>query len=261
VWRAGRWPGPASSFDRAYSNVFAHGKSGNVGETGIAGVQRQQKITDTGWVGQATFNTLRSIRVPQGPHEGEMAMDANAANLVAQAWQLYGGKEPPPPVPAPTKSTRERALAACITHLGETESPAGSNMTKFGSWYGVNGQPWCAIFQTYCWDQEAGGSPSFARGVNYAYVPYVVSDARNHRNGLSVTSSPIPGDLVCYDWGFDGTFDHIGIFEGWAAGSGSTFTAIEGNTSTSSDSNGGEVMRRTRRVPDQSTVFVRVAGP
>ncbi|HEX3454194.1 MAG TPA: CHAP domain-containing protein [Gaiellaceae bacterium] len=258
VWRAGRWPGPASNFDRAYSNGFAHGKSGNVVETGIAGVQRQQSIDDTGWIGKNTFNTLRSIRVPSGPHEGEMAMDANAANLIAQAWELYGGSEPPPPSSSST-TTRQKALRAAISYLGYKESPAGSNHTKFGSWYGVDYQPWCAIFCTYCFELEAGGSPSFVKGQNYAYVPYVVSDARAGRNGLNTTSSPIPGDLVCFDWGFDGTYDHIGIFEAWAEGSGSTFTAIEGNTSIDNNSNGGEVMRRTRRVPDQATTFVRVA--
>lgn len=259
VWRAGRWPGPASAFDRAFSNGFSHGKSGDVGETGIAGVQRQQRISDTGWIGEKTFNTLRSIRVPTGPHKNAMAMDANAANLIAQAWELYGGTEPAEPVVPAPKSTREKALAAAATYIGVTESPANSNRTKFGAWYGQDGQPWCAMFASYVYEVDAGGSPSFAKGSSYAYCPYIVSDARNNRNGLSVTSSPVAGDLAVYDWSFDGTFDHVGLWEGWAEGSGSTFTAIEGNTSLDSNSNGGEVMRRTRRVPDQSTVFVRVA--
>jgi hypothetical protein len=260
VWRAGRWPGPASNFDRNYSDAFAHGDGPNVVNTGIAGIQRQQKIDDTGWIGKATFNTLRSIRCPQGPHEGEMAMDANAANLIAQAWQIFGGSEPQPPAPSPT-TVRERALSGARDHLGEVESPSGSNHTDFGEWYGCDYQPWCAMFVTYCYEVEAGGSPSFAKGSSYAYVPYVVSDARNGRYGLSVTNSPVPGDLVCYDWGFDGTYDHIGIFEAWAEGSGSTFTAIEGNTSLGNDSNGGQVMRRTRSTPEQATTFVRVAEP
>jgi len=262
VWRAGRWQGPASTFDRAFSNAFSHGKGGgNVGESGVAGVQRQQGIEASGWVGEKTFNTLRSIRVPDGPHEGEMAMDANAANLIAQAWQLYGGEEPPrtPPIPptAAGKTTRQRALEGAIGHLGTKESPAGSNDTKFGEWYGVNYQPWCAIFCTYCYEVDAGGSPSFTKGVNYAYCPYVVSDARNGRNGLSIPSSVMPGDLVVYDWAYDGTYDHIGIFEAWVGGS--TFTAIEGNTSTSDNSNGGEVQRRQRSTTGQATTFVRVA--
>jgi hypothetical protein len=261
VWRAGRWPGPASGFDRAYSNGFAHGKGPNVVDSGIAGVQRQQNISpDTGYIGKNTFNTLRSIRVPTGPHEGEMAMDANAANLVALAWEQFGGKEPAPPSTSPT-TTRARALAAAIEWLGYKESPPNSNLTKFGAWYGMDGQPWCAMFCSYVYEVEVGGSPSFGKGVSYAYCPYIVSDARNQRNGLSTTSSPIPGDIVVFDWEFDGTYDHVGFFEAWQPGSGSTFTAIEGNTSLDNNSNGGEVMRRTRRVPDQATTFVRVSEP
>ena len=40
-----------------------------------------------------------------------------------------------------------------------------------------------------------------------------------------------------------------------------TFNAIEGNTSVSNNSNGGEVMRRARSTPQQGTVFVRVSEP
>lgn len=261
IVRAGRWPGPLSDLDRQYSNNFAHGFGGNVSQTGVAGVQRQQGIDDTGWVGKQTFNTLRSIRIPEGlSHAGEMAMDANAANLVALAWELFGGSEPTLPTPTPL-TVRDRALKGAIGWIGTKESPAGSNHTPFGTWYGVDGQPWCAIFQTYCFEVEAGGSPTFVKGSAYAYVPYIVSDARNQRNGLLAVSSPIPGDLVCYDWGYDGTYDHVGIFEAWEPGSSSTFTAIEGNTSSSNNSNGGEVMRRTRSLNDAAIVFARVAEP
>src|SRR4029077_15122973 len=119
-------------------------------------------------------------------------------------------------------------------------------------------QPWCAMFATYCFEVEADGSPSFARGSRHAYVAYIVSDGARAENGLALTSSPQPGDLVCYDWDRDGTFDHVGIFE---AGTPSSFRAIEGNTSTSNNSNGGEVMRREPSSSHASIVFVRVAEP
>jgi hypothetical protein len=253
VWRAGRWQGPASRFDDAFSQAFSTGAGPNVIDTGIAGVQRQQRMTADGVVDQKTFNTLRSIRVPEGkPHAGEMAMDANAANLIAQA---YADFHPPPP---PKATVRERALQGAIGYLGTKESPPDSNSTPFGVWYGWDEQPWCAIFATYCYEVEAGGSPSFVRGSRYAYVPYIVADATARLYGLSITSSPIPGDLVCYDWTGDGTFDHVGIFE---AGSPAGFTAIEGNTSLSNNSNGGEVMRRDRSVLSAEIAFVRVAEP
>ena len=138
-------------------------------------------------------------------------MDAYAQSLLVDAWDEFRGQEPPLP---PETSLRERALARAVTQLGVKESPAGSNQTPYTKWYGMVG-PWCAMFCTWC--LRAGGrqSPSFKQGVSYAYVPYIVSDARAGRNGLSVTSSPLPGDLVCYDWYYDGTFDHVGLFERW----------------------------------------------
>jgi hypothetical protein len=58
ISRAGRWVWQA--FDQAYSNGFANGKGPNVIDTGVAGVQRQQGIQPTGFIGQSTFNLLRS---------------------------------------------------------------------------------------------------------------------------------------------------------------------------------------------------------
>jgi hypothetical protein len=255
VSRAGRWQW--QDFDQTFSNSFAHGKAGgNVIDTGIEGIQRQQSIDATGWIGQTTFNTLRSIRVPEElPHGGDMAMDATAVNLIEEAWELFGGKEPPP---EDTDTLRVMALDNAIRELGTKENPPNSNHTKYGSWYGVDYQPWCAIFVTWCFEQ-AGNSPSFVKGSRYAYVPYVVGDAREGRNGLKTTDDPIPGDLVCYDWNWNGEHDHIGIFEYWETSG--NFSAIEGNTSYSDNSNGGEVMRRSRSKGGQGTVFVRVTEP
>lgn len=258
VSRAGRWPW--QPFDDSYSSNFAHGKAGgNVGDSGIAGVQRQQDIDDTGWVGEKTFNTLRSIVIPDGlPHAGEMAMDATAAKLIAQAWEIFGGHEVPPA----DNTVREAALERAIREIGTYESPPNTNNVKYCSWYGMTG-PWCAMFTT--WSFELGAqdiskdSPAFVRGSRYAYVPYMLGDAQAHRYGLSIVIDPIPGDLVLYDWDYNGEYDHVGIFEGWQDAE--WFTAIEGNTSPANDSNGGEVMRRSRSRYGQSTVFVRVAEP
>lgn len=254
VSRAGRWPWSAN-FNQNYTTEFARGRSGNVGETGVAGVQRQQHLDATGYIGKSTFNTLRSIVIPKGlPNAGQMAMDQAAVKLVNQAYDLYGGHEPPPP-PAQTK--RQLALAQAITQIGTVEDPPGSNNQPYGLWYGMNGVPWCAIFVSWCFESVVG-SPSFKAGSYYSYVPYIVSDARLKLNGLQTTDSPIPGDLACYDWNWDGTYDHTGIFEAWTS-AGSTFSAIEGNTSASDFSNGGQVLRCSRSVSSQGTVFVNVA--
>ena len=264
VWRLGRWPGPASGFDRAFSNAFSHGKSGNVSETGVAGMQRQAKIDSTGWIGEKTFNFMRSVRIPEGFKgpgvAGDYAMDAYAQSLLVTAWEQFKGSEPKPDPPAPIKPLRQMALEQSITQLGIKESPPNSNQTKYTTWYGIGPGPWCAMFTTWSYE-TVGDSPSFVKGSYYAYVPYIVSDARSNRRGLSVTKDPIPGDLVCFDWQGDGTFDHVGLFEKWTNQSQGAFTSVEGNTSTSNNSDGGEVMRRDRNVRSASIVFVRVAEP
>ena len=258
VSRAGRWPW--QNYDQAFSNGFSHGNGPNVRDTGIAGVQRQQHLDATGWVGQKTFNTLRSILCPPGPHEGEPCMDAYSVELVNEAWEMFAGHEPPPPGQG---SVRQAALQRATSQIGNKENPAGSNLQPYGKWYGMDGVPWCAIFTSWCYELGAGDigkdSPSFVKGSYYSFVPYVVTDSYNGRNGLMVTDDPQPGDLCCLDFDWNQEFDHIGLFEYWIDGQG--FSTVEGNTSTSSDSNGGQVMRRTRNRSAQGTVFVAVREP
>jgi len=150
---------------------------------------------------------------------------------------------------------REKAWTAAYGELGTHESPADSNIVKYSEWYGITG-PWCAMFTSWCY--VTAGSKRFARGTRYAYCPYVLADARGHRNGLSVAHPPERGDLVLFDWDRDGVPDHIGLFGGWLSAD-SVFTTVEGNTSAGNQSNGGEVQRRERGVGD-TVAFIRVEG-
>lgn len=263
--RIGAWPWDPDGWDGSYSNRFAHGDGWNDStHAGIEGAQHWSGTLEaSGNLGEKTFNFLRSAKVPQGrSHAGEMAMDSVAVNLTNAAYDDGHASS--------GQTVRERALWRAIEELGVKESPPESNLTKYGNWFGENGVPWCAIFATWCYEHAAADlgtdSPSFlplaesgGQEDRWDYVPYIVSDARNGRFGLSVTSSPKAGDLVCYDWGWDGEYDHVGLFEAWL--SGADFTACEGNTSISNNSNGGEVMRRSRSKSGQGTVFVRVAEP
>jgi len=154
------------------------------------------------------------------------------------------------------KPMREKALAEGIKWLGTKESPANSNKVMFSEWYGLRG-PWCAMFVTWCYTQA--GSKSFdPKKARWAYCPFMVNDARAQRNGLMVvpTDKVQPGDIAMFDWGGDGVSDHVGIVETKPNSKGA-FKCIEGNTSTSSNSDGGEVMRRDRTVK-QVIVFIRV---
>jgi len=147
------------------------------------------------------------------------------------------------------QSPGQKALDKAITQIGVEEYPRGSNFQKYGLWYGMNGVPWCAIFASWCFGNS--GNTRF----RYSYVPAIHSDAEYCRNKLCIVRSPVPGDLVLYNWG--GTYDaHVEFFEKWTI-QGSTFSAVGGNTG-GDFANGGEVHRSTRYISNVN-VFVRVA--
>jgi hypothetical protein len=140
------------------------------------------------------------------------------------------------------------ALHEARKHLGVKEHPAGTNHTPFGEWFGVDGVPWCNIFVSYCF--RIGAHHTLCKGFNGAgvyakgctYVPTTEAWLRATGQWLGRTN-PQPGDIAIYD--FDGgEADHIGIVERYL-GNGQ-FLAIEGNTGSGSDADGGEVERRTR---------------
>jgi hypothetical protein len=87
--RIGAWPWEPDQWDDSYSNRFSHGDGwDDQDHAGIEGIQHWSgTIEATGWVGESTFNFLRSVRVPAGrTHAGEPAMDQVAAQLVNQAY-------------------------------------------------------------------------------------------------------------------------------------------------------------------------------
>lgn len=129
--------------------------------------------------------------------------------------------------------------------LGYTESPPGSNNTRYGAAYGLQGQPWCVIYLWWLF-REAGLSPLFYDGQKTASCGTLLRWAR--REGLTVPVDAVqPADITILN--FHGTQDteHCGLVEAvLTVGSVST---IEGNTTTGatgSQDNGGIVARKTR---------------
>jgi hypothetical protein len=113
IARGGRWEW--TQFDDSYSNAFAHGRSGNVGESGVAGFQRQQKIDDTGWYGQKTHDALQYALIPDDlPHAGEHLLDDRARQLLREAWEEFGGEEP---AGGGVEQVREAIVDFCETGL------------------------------------------------------------------------------------------------------------------------------------------------
>ncbi len=132
-------------------------------------------------------------------------------------------------------ATAAHLLDIARAELGTKESPAGSNKVKYSTWYGLTG-PWCVMFVMWCCNQAGVDLP--IRTASCSALRAAAQSA-----GMWVTGDYRPGDIVIYDWGKDGKPDHCGIIE---TVGGSSVVAIEGNTAIGNDSNGGEVMRRTR---------------
>ena len=165
---------------------------------------------------------------------------------------------------APVASVGKKSLEWLRGHVGDTESPPGSNRVSWASvWYGLIG-PWCAMAATRA--RVEAGSKVFVRGRYYAYVPYIVADAKYSRRGLRRTFSPGPGDLVCMDWDGGGVFDHVETVDKppTSMGHGAPYTTIGGNTSfddSGSQSNGGACAHRSRTIIGGGrTVFVHEVG-
>jgi hypothetical protein len=139
-----------------------------------------------------------------------------------------------------------RALAVARGELGTRET--APNVCKYSQWYGMAGQPWCAMFVAWCY-VRAGDRTAFKRGERWSYVFHVSAAARRGIYGLSTTRNPRPGDVVVF--GAPGFPEgHIGLFETWVDRRVGTFRTIEGNT-------GNEVGRRARSTRDV-VAFVRI---
>lgn len=129
-------------------------------------------------------------------------------------------------------------LAVAQAELGYTESPAGSNRTKYGAWYGLNGQPWCMMFIQWVFSQAGASDLLPAKTASCGALMRAAKAA-----GTWVTGGYQPGDVVIYDFPGGAATDHCGLVLQSAGGG---VYAIEGNTGDGNDANGGQVQKRIR---------------
>jgi len=101
------------------------------------------------------------------------------------------------------------------------------NITKFGAWYGMDGQPWCAMFVSWAADQA---------GLLHDTVPRHASTARGveayREKGLYAPQGsgylPQEGDAI-YFRNPSGRISHVGIVVAFDPASQRVYT-VEGNT-------------------------------
>ena len=165
-----------------------------------------------------------------------LANAAEFSDMMAQrmGWSSYGDKQYVPHV------LQYYAFGRIPTGIGNqaivqvAASQEGKGGTTYWSWYGFGSRvEWCACFVSWCADQsgyiQSGAIPKFSLcsdGVKWF-------ESKGRFRDASYT--PAAGDIIFFDWGNNGTIDHVGIVE---SVSGGTVNTIEGNS-------GDKVARRS----------------
>jgi len=138
-------------------------------------------------------------------------------------------------------------VEAAKAELGYTESGIDNN-NKFGAWYGLNNQPWCAMFVSWCYNRAALSELVSAQTKK----GFASCDAGfkwfTNRNKIVPVGQARAGDIAFFQFDTDAEPDHVGIVK-WNNTTLKYLQVIEGNTSSGnkgSQANGDGVYLRKR---------------
>jgi len=144
------------------------------------------------------------------------------------------------------KGTVARIIEVAKAEVGTIEGPK-DNETKYGKWTGMNFQPWCQSFVSWC---------AFTSGLNPKKYPKSASTVaasdffkKHDRWADARNDDPTPGDWIYFDFPDDGVnrISHVGICV--KNNGNGTIQVIEGNTSGTAKGdqrNGGMCVEKTR---------------
>ena len=144
----------------------------------------------------------------------------------------------------------ETVLAVAAREIGYHEGPG--KHTKYGEWYGMDGVPWCMEFVQWCYHEAEFDLPYKTASCGELLRWYQA----NHPE--CITDRPVRGCIVIFD--FPNTqyvTDHTGLF---VKREGDYITTIDGNTSGGSNSNGGWVQQRTRKLSYANPTYIVPRG-
>ena len=136
--------------------------------------------------------------------------------------------------------TTTKIIEIAANEIGVCENPPNNNNVKYNTWYygkevSGAGYPWCAVFISWCFRTEQALCKKTASCVD-------MLDWFEKRG--QIVKTPMPGDIVFFKYSTNNRrTNHVGLVIGV---DGKIITTIEGNTSTTSQDNGGKVMRRNR---------------
>ena len=136
-----------------------------------------------------------------------------AADEYAETFSAFYSCSYIPPA-ALANSTTPAGSSLCIVEVAKGElgtEETGDNITKYGEWFGMNGEPWCAMFVSWCADHanidetviKQSASCTDMRSLFEEQNRYYLSIA----NGGNYT--PVVGDIIYFGSGT--RTKHVGI--------------------------------------------------
>ena len=144
--------------------------------------------------------------------------------------------------------TAKQIIEKAKAEIGVHEAPPNSNNVKYNTWYYgrevYDGDispkatyPWCAVFISWLFKAEQGLCKKTALCVDMLSW----FEARNQ-----IVKDPQAGDIVFFKYKTNNRrTNHVGLVVS-VSPDGRTINTIEGNTSITSQDNGGKVMQRNR---------------
>lgn len=142
----------------------------------------------------------------------------------------------------------DRVLSVAKKYVDAKYKEGRNNDTIFGKWFGLNNQPWCAMFVSYVF-AEAGLTnlvKNAQTSKGFASCQYGMKWFAKHKQLVPVGKAQ-PGDIVFFQFDSDPNADHVGIVVS-NDGKGKLVT-YEGNTAkdgAGSQTNGDGVYKKIR---------------
>ncbi len=187
-------------------------------------------------VPEQTDNSVRPEDGVQDVDQDTLGWDEPTPDPPFEEWvpDSPGG----PDIAGGARACADDVINVARSQLGFVEAPPGSNRSPYGKWYGMDGQPWCAMFVSWC----AGRAGAAGLIPKHAFTP---SGAAWFKERNQWGSAPRRGAVVYFRWPSMNRIAHVGIVESVRADG--AVVAIEGNTDTAGGRTGGRVMRQVRR--------------
>jgi CHAP domain len=153
-------------------------------------------------------------------------------------------------------STVQDVLKTARAQVGYREK--SGNRSKFGDWYGADGQPWCAMFVSWVFAQAGQPLPDAQSANGFAQVRTGWAYAKKHDR---ITWKPQPGDIFLIR--SSGQKGHTGLVVSVdydKRGNATVIHTIEGNTNAAGSREGTSVLEKTRSVASINHGFWRPFG-